>query len=106
LPEIRLDHLRYLTDETGIIQHAAYGVPDRRSGYTTDDAARALTVAMLYYQQFCDKSALELATRYLSFLKYAQLPGGHFHNFLSYTREFLDERGGEGHARRARGHRQ
>jgi glycosyltransferase involved in cell wall biosynthesis len=95
LPEIRLDHLRYLTDETGIIQHAIYGAPDRGSGYSTDDAARALVVSMLYYRQFYDRSALELAMRYLSFLKYAQLSDGHFHNFMSYTREFLDDRGSE-----------
>jgi Glycosyl transferases group 1 len=95
LPEIRLDHIRYLTDDTGIIQHAPYGVPDRQSGYTTDDAARALVVALLYHRQFEDKTALNLATSYLSFLRYAQLPDGHFHNFMSYTRDFLDERGSE-----------
>jgi glycosyltransferase involved in cell wall biosynthesis len=95
LPEIRLDHLRYLTDDTGIIQHAAYGAPDRQSGYTTDDAARALVVAMFYHRQFGDEAALGLATRYLSFLRHAQLPDGHFHNFMSYARQFLDERGSE-----------
>ncbi|MGH9762437.1 MAG: glycosyltransferase, partial [Blastocatellia bacterium] len=42
LPHIKLDHLALLTDETGIIQHATHGVPDRRLGYSTDDAARAL----------------------------------------------------------------
>jgi hypothetical protein len=93
LPEIRLDHIRYLTDDTGIIQHAPYGVPDRQSGYSTDDAARALIVALLYNKQLADKTALDLATCYLSFLKYAQLPDGHFHNFMSYNRDFLDKRG-------------
>ncbi|HWQ36639.1 MAG TPA: glycosyltransferase [Blastocatellia bacterium] len=95
LPEIRLDHLRRLTDDTGILQHATYGVPDRRHGYATDDAARALVVAMLHWRQFGAQEALELATRYLSFLQYAQLPDGHFHNFMNYQREFLDERGSE-----------
>src|SRR5262249_26719384 len=91
LPEICLDHLCYLTDDTGVVQHAPYGIPDRQSGYTTDDVARALVVALLYQQQFADKASLKLATCYLSFLKYAQLPSGHFRNCMSYTREFLDE---------------
>jgi len=95
LPEIKLDHLRRLTDDTGILQHATYGVPDWRFGYTTDDAARALVVTLLHYRQCGDDTALDLATRYLSFLAYAQRPDGHFHNVMSYTRQFLDECGSE-----------
>jgi glycosyltransferase involved in cell wall biosynthesis len=95
LPEIKLDHLRRLTDDTGLIQHATYGAPDYHHGYTSDDAARALVVALLHYRQSGDKSALDLASRYLSFLRYAQLPDGRFRNFMSFRREFLDEVGGE-----------
>jgi glycosyltransferase involved in cell wall biosynthesis len=95
LPEIKLDHLSWLTDDTGIIQHAKCGIHDRHFGYTTDDAARALVVTIMHNRQFGDQAALELAKRYLSFLHYAQLPDGHFHNFMSYTRHFLDERGSE-----------
>lgn len=95
LPEIRLAHLRRLTDDTGIIQHATCGVPDRRHGYSTDDAARALVVALLHHHQSGDESVIDLAARYLSFLQYAQLPDGHFHNLMNYRREFLDERGSE-----------
>jgi hypothetical protein len=95
LPEIKLDHLFRLTDDTGIIQHTTGSVPNWHHGYSTDDAARALVVALLHYRQFKDDAALELATRYLSFLVYAQLPDGHFHNMMSYARQFLDERGSE-----------
>ncbi len=95
LPEIKLNHLIRLTDDTGIIQHASYGVPDRRFGYTSDDAARALVVALMHYRQLADEAALELAVKYLSFLQDAQLPSGHFHNFMNYRREFLDEQGSE-----------
>ncbi len=42
LPEVKLDHLKALTDDTGLIQHATYGVPDRFHGYSTDDVGRAL----------------------------------------------------------------
>ena len=46
LPELSLDHLRRMTDDTGIIQHATYSVPARRTGYCVDDNARALIVAV------------------------------------------------------------
>jgi hypothetical protein len=95
LPEIKLGHLRRLTDDTGLIQHATYGIPDRRHGYSTDDVARALVVVLMYYRQFGDETVLELASRYLGFLQYAQLPDGRFHNFMSYRREFLDDCGSE-----------
>lgn len=95
MAEPRLDHLIRLTDDTGIFQHATYGVPDRRFGYTTDDAARALVAVLNYYQQFKDNRAVELARCYLSFIQYAQRPDGKFHNFMDYSRRFTDECGSE-----------
>jgi hypothetical protein len=41
-----LDHLIALTDDTGIVQHATYDVPNRSTGYCTDDVARAFMVAV------------------------------------------------------------
>ena len=38
---VSLDHLKRMTDCFGLIQHANYSLPDLRSGYTTDDNARA-----------------------------------------------------------------
>ncbi|MBV8425586.1 MAG: hypothetical protein JO349_10345, partial [Candidatus Eremiobacteraeota bacterium] len=35
-----------LTDEVGVIQHAIYNVPNRATGYCTDDVSRALMVAL------------------------------------------------------------
>lgn len=95
LPAIKLKHLAALTDDTGVIQHATYGIPDRRHGYSTDDAGRALVAVLAYYRQFGGKTAPVLATKYLSFLQHAQLPSGHFHNFMNYDRRFTDEAGGE-----------
>jgi glycosyltransferase involved in cell wall biosynthesis len=95
LPSLKLDHLALLTDDTGIIQHAAYGVPNRLLGYSTDDAARALVVALMQYEQTEDPVCLGLINTYLSFMQYQQLPDGRFHNFLSYTRQPEDECGSE-----------
>lgn len=94
-PELDTSHLRRLTDSTGIIQHAIHALPNYQTGYTTDDNARALIAALQIYQHFRDETCLALAETYLSFLHYAQRPDGKWHNFVDYTRCFLDEEGSE-----------
>ena len=44
LPRINLNHLNNMTDDTGMLQHAKYTVPNRAHGYCVDDNARALIV--------------------------------------------------------------
>jgi glycosyltransferase involved in cell wall biosynthesis len=88
LPELRLDHLRRLTDDTGIIQHATYSVPARRSGYCVDDNARALLVALEADRLSSSAATRRLLTTYLGFLHFAQTEDGGFRNFLSYQRAF------------------
>src|ERR1700739_4962765 len=50
LPAIKLDHLHRLTDNTGLLQHATFAVPNYAEGYTTDDNARSLVLIMLLEQ--------------------------------------------------------
>lgn len=95
LPEVTLDHLCRLTDDTGLLQHATYGIPDRRHGYSTDDVGRGLVVALQFYEQYQESRALRLAENYLSFLTYAQREDGRFHGFMNYERKFTDEVGSE-----------
>lgn len=96
LPELRLDHLRRMTDDTGIFQHCVYSIPRRDHGYTTDDNARALRFVMRYYDQYKDDSVLDLAYIYLSFLEHSfNKEKKRFRNFLSYERVWLDEVGSE-----------
>src|SRR5262245_50914435 len=45
LPPVDLQHLRRMTDGTGLIQHACFLVPDYTEGYCTDDNARGLLVS-------------------------------------------------------------
>lgn len=92
---VSLDHLERMTDCFGLVQHANYSLPDFRTGYTTDDNARALVAAVKHYRLYRQPGALELAERYLSFLMYAQTADGRFHNFIGYTRAPLDEVGSE-----------
>jgi len=47
LPELNSSHMLRLTDDTGMLQHAIFSVPNSREGYTTDDNARALIVSTL-----------------------------------------------------------
>jgi glycosyltransferase involved in cell wall biosynthesis len=97
-PAINFHHLRRLTDDTGVLQHAKYTVPDRAHGYCLDDNARALIFAVRAGRLLGDDAAdlSELAATYLSFLDHALTdPPGRFHNFMGYSRQWLDEVGSE-----------
>jgi hypothetical protein len=50
LPELKLNHVNALTDDTGMLQHAIFTIPNRAEGYTTDDNARALIFSVLLDQ--------------------------------------------------------
>jgi glycosyltransferase involved in cell wall biosynthesis len=86
LPDLNLDHLLRMTDDTGIIQHAAYSVPARSTGYCVDDNARALIVAVRADRIQGSAQTRALVTRYLSYLHGSQQPDGSFRNFMSYER--------------------
>ena len=86
LPELRLDHLLRMTDDTGIIQHATYSIPARRSGYCVDDNARALIVAVEAHRLNSSAETEALVTTYLSYILCSQETDGNFVNFMSYER--------------------
>ena len=90
LPPLKIDYLRSFTDDTGVFQHAKYGVPRRSEGYTTDDNARALIACIRYHRLKNDPQMKALANVYLAFLNHMQKPDGNFHNYLGYERSFLD----------------
>ncbi len=95
LPSFSLEHILRLTDDTGIVQHAKYGVPNLKEGYCVDDNSRALLMALMAYRQNKDQEALRLMPIYLSFINYMQTENGNFRNFLSFSRQYLDEYGSE-----------
>ncbi len=86
LPDLCLDHLVRLTDDTGLIQHAVYSVPARSTGYCVDDNARALIVAVQADRMQGGAETRALVTLYLSYLHASQQPDGAFRNFMSYER--------------------
>jgi glycosyltransferase involved in cell wall biosynthesis len=90
LPPLKLDHLRHMTDETGMLQHAVFTVPNYNEGYTTDDNARALMVSALL-EEAGSGVAFDLSSRYLAFVWYAFNTGtGRFRNFMDYQRRWLE----------------
>jgi glycosyltransferase involved in cell wall biosynthesis len=92
---LKLDHLRHMTDETGMLQHAIFTVPNYREGYTTDDNARALLVATLL-EALGSEEALDLAHRYLAFIWFSFNPEtGRFRNFMDYQRHWLEDSGSD-----------
>ena len=101
LPELKLTHVNALTDDTGMLQHAIFTIPNRAEGHTTDDNARALIFTVLL-AQLC-KDQLEkhsvppdFPSRYLSFLEHAFDPAQcRFRNFLGYDRQWNEPVGSE-----------
>jgi len=99
LPSLSPDHMLRLTDDTGILQHAIFSVPNTSEGYTTDDNARALIVSTFLDEAPANANEnlfANLSHRYLAFLWLAFNHGtGRFRNFLSYDRRWLEEVGSD-----------
>lgn len=101
-PGLKLDHLNRLTDDTGMLQHAIFTVPNRAEGYATDDNARALMFTVFLNES--DSVPLEptaLANpdwpvRYLAFLEHSfNAENKRFRNFLNYDGRWLEKQGSE-----------
>jgi glycosyltransferase involved in cell wall biosynthesis len=98
LPELKLDHLRAMTDDTGMLQHAVHAIPRYEDGYCLDDNARALLLmASLEEARAATPARIRsLSTRYLAFVRHAFDPEiGRFRNFMSYTRRWTERCGSE-----------
>ncbi len=96
LPEVNLNHLRAMTDDTGLYQHSVFSIPERKHGYCTDDNARALIAAAMNWRLFKDEAIMPLVNVYLSFLYHAfNEEKGRMRNFMSFDRRWLENSGSE-----------
>ncbi len=99
LPMLRLQHLKRMTDDTGLLHHASYTVPHYSHGYSTDDNARALVFTMRLFElkELPIDEAEELAIRYLAFLAYAfDRETSRFDQNLAYgQRRWIEKAGAE-----------
>jgi len=78
-PKLKLDHLKRLTDDYGIVQFANNTIPNMEYGYSMDDNARALIVAV-------NEGEDELAEIYLNFIRKNQKEDGSFYNYVNKDR--------------------
>jgi glycosyltransferase involved in cell wall biosynthesis len=107
LPELKVTHVNALTDDTGILQHAIFTLPNRAEGYTTDDNARALIFTAQLDQFGIDQPEMDClgkpesvnpdwAFRYLAFLEHAfNAKKKRFRNFLGYDHRWMEDQGSE-----------
>jgi glycosyltransferase involved in cell wall biosynthesis len=105
LPELNLQHLRNMTDSTGLFQHAVFSFPNFDEGYCVDDNARALIFTSmldhLHTEDDWNRSYQHLSQTYAAFLQHAFNPeNGRFRNFMSFDRKWLEDNGSDdSHAR-------
>lgn len=90
-PQINLNHIKNLTTDIGIIQFANINHPDKCSGYTLDDNARALIAMCQYYQSTEDFDALDYITLYYNFIKNCLQDEGDFFNYVDEHNQFTDQ---------------
>jgi glycosyltransferase involved in cell wall biosynthesis len=99
LPVLNITHMLNMTDDTGILQHAIFSVPNASEGYTTDDNARALIVSTLLDEEPRHAGRREcpnLSHRYLAFLWLAfNARTGRFRNFFGYDRRWSEDIGSD-----------
>jgi glycosyltransferase involved in cell wall biosynthesis len=87
LPPIKLDHIKNLTTDFGILQFSKFSEPDPESGYTLDDNARALIDLVMYHKFKPNDETLSLVHAYLRYIEGIQRPNGWFDNYKDYNNE-------------------
>lgn len=85
------DHLRRLTDDRGLFEHAEFAEPRPEHGYCVDDAARALVVVAREPEP--GPWLRQLGARYLAFTLDAVASDGRCHNRMSRAGQWSDEPG-------------
>ncbi|HEV2514292.1 MAG TPA: glycosyl transferase family 1, partial [Devosia sp.] len=96
LPSLELGHLRVMTDDTGLYQHAIHSVPDRTHGYCVDDNARGLLLASALNLNQPPRLPEAMTATYASFVQHAfNRDTGRFRNFMSFDRRWLEAQGSE-----------
>lgn len=95
LPAIETAHLAAISDDTGLLQHAALSLPARDHGYCIDDNVRGiLFLAELQRVRPLTRLEQRLLTSYCAFTDHGWRPdAGCFRNFMGYDRRWLDEVG-------------
>ena len=91
MPPIKLDHIKKLTTDFGILQFSKFSQPDPESGYTLDDNARALINMVMYHKFSPDEEILLLANTYLNYIEGIQRENGWFDNYKDYKQQLTTQ---------------
>ncbi len=96
-----IEGLLRICDDTGIIQHSIFCVPDRAHGYCVDDNARALML-MNRIGDHAEPHRSRLTTVFAGFVESSwNDQSGEFRNFMGYARNWLEAAGSEDSCGRA-----
>ncbi|PTM04395.1 MAG: mannosyltransferase [Bacteroidetes bacterium] len=87
-PEISLDQVKRMSTEFGMLQFSKVAKPDKASGYTIDDNARALIAVAKNFELTGDFEDLHLINTYLNFILFCQQEDGSFLNYVKYNKKF------------------
>ena len=90
-PPIKLDHIKELTTDFGMLQFSIFSEPDPNSGYTLDDNARALINMITHYKTYQDEETIRLADIYLSFIEGIQRKDGFFDNYKNFKEQLTEQ---------------
>lgn len=102
--DLRIDHFSAMLTSIGLWQHALGQLPDVRHGYSIDDEARGLIVALRYVEQGHETAFFEQAARIcFRFIENAAIVDedadpdrlGRFHNFCDVNGAWLDKIGSD-----------
>lgn len=95
-PALALSHLRAMTDDTGLLQHAIHSVPDRSHGYCVDDNARGLLLSTTLANLAEERMPDAMTEAFAAFVQHAfNSATGRFRNFMSFDRRWLEDQGSE-----------
>jgi glycosyltransferase involved in cell wall biosynthesis len=93
MPGVKLEFVKHLTTDFGIIQFSKIDEPDITSGFTLDDNARALVSLVMDFELSGNEGNLPFIARYLDFIKFCQQPDGSFLNYVSEEKIFTPQNG-------------
>ncbi len=91
LQPIKIDYLKKLTDEFGLLQFADLNNPNPRWGYTLDDNARALVAMCWYDKKYPSQENQFLLDTYMKFIERSQKHDGGFNNYFDTNKGPYDE---------------
>jgi len=91
MPDIKLDHLKKMTTDFGLIQFCEINQPDFKSGYTLDDNARALVALCMHYELTKDETDLFFIQTYIDFIKFCSQPNGNFLNYVDINKKYTTQ---------------